>query len=81
MHDCEALAREVIARCQTLARFSEDAGSIRRTFLSRPMHDCHREIAEWVAPLGVTSKVDAVGNLRVVYPATEGEAGAPRLPP
>ena len=29
----ETLAREVIARCQTLARFSEDAGSIRRTFL------------------------------------------------
>ena len=26
MHDCEALAREVIARCQTLARFSEDDG-------------------------------------------------------
>ncbi len=72
--DC---ASEVIARCQTLARFSEDTGSIRRTFLSPPMRECHREIAGWVAPLGVTSRVDAVGNLRIVYPAAQLDA--PRL--
>ncbi len=72
--DC---ASEVIARCQTLARFSEDPGSIRRTFLSPPMRECHREIAAWVAPLGATSRVDAVGNLRMVYPAAEPDA--PRL--
>src|SRR5208282_6717524 len=63
--------------CQTLARFSEDAGSIRRTFLSPPMKEVHREIAEWVAPLGATARVDAVGNLRIVYPAAE--ADSPRL--
>jgi allantoate deiminase len=72
--DC---ASEVIARCQTLARFSEDTGSIRRTFLSPPMRECHREIAGWVAPLGVTARVDAVGNLRMVYPAANPDA--PRL--
>jgi allantoate deiminase len=76
-HSIEALAREVIARCQTLARFSEDAGSIRRTFLCPPMRDCHREIAAWPAPLGANSTVDAAGNLRLVYPATETDA--PRL--
>ena len=80
MSDCEALAREVIARCQTLARFSEDADSIRRTFLSPPMRECHREIARWIAPLGATSRVDAVGNLRIVYPAAELKVDAPRLP-
>ena len=68
---------EVIARCQTLARFSEDADGTRRTFLSPPMRECHREIARWVAPLGVTSRVDAAGNLRMVYPATQPDA--PRL--
>ena len=72
--DC---ASEVIARCQTLARFSEDTGSIRRTFLSPPMRECQREIAGWVAHLGVTSRVDAVGNLRIVYPAAQLDA--PRL--
>jgi allantoate deiminase len=75
--DSESLAREVIAHCQTLARFSEDAGSIRRTFLSPPMRDCHREITSWVAPLHVNSRVDAVGNLRMVYPAAQPDA--PRL--
>jgi allantoate deiminase len=82
-HDSDALAREVIARCQALARFSEDAGSIRRTFLCEPMRQCHQEIAGWVAPLGATSRIDAAGNLRIVYPAVaapaEAEAGPPRL--
>jgi allantoate deiminase len=72
MHDYEVLAREVMARCETLARFSEDAGGIRRTFLSPPMRDCHREIANWVAPLGIKPKVDAAGNLRISYPRIVG---------
>lgn len=77
MYESKTVARQVVARCQALARFSEDAGSIRRTFLSPPMRDCHREIARWLAPLGVTSRVDAVGNLRIVYPAKQIDA--PRL--
>src|SRR6202167_2115546 len=76
-HDSESLAREVIARCQALARFSEDVGSIRRTFLSPPMRDCHREIAAWLAPLRAESSIDAVRNLHMFYPATEPDA--PRL--
>jgi allantoate deiminase len=76
-HDTATLAREVIARCQVLARFSEDPGSIRRTFLSPPMRDCHREIIGWLAPLGVTSKVDAVGNLHIL--AKTAPPNAPRL--
>jgi allantoate deiminase len=77
LYESKTVARQVVARCQALARFSEDAGSIRRTFLSPPMRDCHREIARWLAPLGVTSSVDAVGNLRIVYPAKQIDA--PRL--
>jgi allantoate deiminase len=76
-YDSETLAREVVARCQSLARFSEDAGSIRRTFLSPPMRDCHREIADWLVPLPATSMVDAVGNIRIFYSAAE--PNAPRL--
>jgi allantoate deiminase len=70
-------AREVVTRCQMLARFSEDAGSTRRTFLSAPMHDCHREISSWMNDLGMTVSVDAVGNLRGFYPGTS--LGAPRI--
>jgi len=71
------LAEEVIARCQKLASFSEDAGGTRRTFLSPPMRDCHREVSSWMKLLGMTVSVDAVGNLRGFYPGAS--PGAPRL--
>ncbi len=70
-------AEEVIARCRKLARFSEDAGGTRRTFLSAPMRECHREIAAWMEPLGVETRIDAAGNLRGLYPGAESKA--PRL--
>ena len=71
------LAAEVIARCRKLASFSEDAGGTRRTFLSAPMRDCHREIAGWLEPLGVRVRVDAVGNLRGFYSGVS--PGVPRI--
>jgi len=38
------------------------------------MHEVHREITRWIEPLGVTVHVDAVGNLRGIYPASETPA-------
>jgi allantoate deiminase len=70
-------AEEVIARCRKLARFSEDVGGTRRTFLSAPMRKCHREIAAWMKPLGVETRIDPAGNLRGLYPGAESKA--PRL--
>jgi allantoate deiminase len=70
-------AEQTIARCRRLALFSEDAGGTRRTFLSPPIRDCHREIAEWMKPLGVHTRIDAAGNLRGLYPGAA--ANAPRL--
>jgi allantoate deiminase len=70
-------AEEVIARCRKLATFSEDQVGTRRTFLSAPMRDCHREIARWMEPLGAVVRIDAVGNLRATYPGAQ--AGAAKL--
>ncbi len=70
-------AEEVIARCKQLASFSEDVGSTRRTFLSPPMRDSHREIAKWLNGAGAEVTVDAAGNLRAFYPAAQ--TNAPRL--
>jgi len=70
-------AEEALTRCRRLASFSEDQGSLRRTFLSPLMIDCHREIACWMEPLGVPVRVDAAGNLRAFYPGNR--SGAPRL--
>jgi allantoate deiminase len=70
-------AEKVLARCQALARFSEDNAGIRRTFLSPPMRECYREVSQWLAALGVSARVDAAGNLRGVYPGAT--SAAPRL--
>jgi allantoate deiminase len=71
------LAEVVITRCRSLASFSEDAGGTRRTFLSPPMRDCHREVSSWMQALGMTVSLDAVGNLRGWYPGAS--SGAPRI--
>ena len=71
------LAEEVIARCHILASFSEDSHGTRRTFLSPPMRDVHRQLSAWLEPLGAKVNIDAVGNLRALYPGAENSA--PRL--
>jgi len=70
-------AEKAIARCRKLASFSEDAGGTRRTFLSAPMRDCHREVSSWMRALGMNVSLDAVGNLRGFYPGTSH--GSPRI--
>jgi allantoate deiminase len=75
--DFGKLAEAAIARCRKLATFSEDAGGTRRTFLSAPMRDCHREVSSWLNKLGMKMSVDAVGNLRGFYAGAS--PGAPRL--
>ena len=72
-----ARATEVLARCQALARFSEDTDSLRRTFLSPPLRDCHQAISAWLKPLNVSTTIDAAGNLRGLYTATT--TATPRL--
>src|ERR1700685_2575094 len=75
--DTRRLAEEAVARCRKLATFSEDQGALRRTFLSPPMRDCHREVAGWMKNLGMEVRVDAAGNLRGSYAAQQ--SGARRL--
>jgi allantoate deiminase len=70
-------AEEVVARCRAMASFSQDANSIRRTFLSPPMRDCHRALGKWLVEAGAEVTVDAAGNLRAFYAAKEPRA--PRL--
>jgi allantoate deiminase len=64
-------------RCLNLASFSEDSIGTRRTFLSPPMQQCHREISLWLDALNVAVHIDAAGNLHGLYPADK--SNAPRL--
>ena len=68
------LADSAIARCRKLASFSEDPSCTRRTFLSPPMHDVHREIAGWLKPVGAGVRFDAAGNLRALYAGSQPHA-------
>jgi allantoate deiminase len=61
-------AREVIHWCRKLAKLSEDRNTITRTCLSKPMRDVHTALAAWMARAGMTVRVDAIGNIRGVYP-------------
>ena len=70
-------ANAVIDRCLTLARFSEEAGRLTRTFLSPPTHDVHRRLREWLEATGSRVVVDSIGNLRGLYQGRD--PGAPRL--
>lgn len=46
-------------------------------FLGPAMRECHREISEWLKPLGIETTIDAMGNFHALYPAREGNL--PRL--
>ncbi len=70
LDDLEDRAKSVIARCRTLAGFSEDSAGTCRTFLSPPMRQCHREISQWMNAIGMSVTVDAAGNLRGFYAGT-----------
>ena len=71
-------AREMIRWCRQLAKLSEDRHAITRTCLSKPMREVHTALAAWMARAGMTVRVDAIGNIRGVYPPKMG-SGAPRF--
>jgi allantoate deiminase len=68
-------AERVIERCRVLAALSEDPGVTTRTFLSRPMHQVHAYVRNWMEQAGMAVTIDSVGNIRGVY----GSSPGPRL--
>lgn len=71
------LAREVLERCEVIARFTEEPGRITRTFLCPAMRSVHDHLTEWMRAAGMTVRRDALGNLIGRYPAAV--PGAPRF--
>ena len=77
--DFDRQASVALARCQALARFTEQPDQILRTFLSPPMEDCHRLLGRWMEDAGMYVANDRAGNLRGYYPAATESATTPRL--
>src|ERR1700722_2161217 len=70
-------ADSIIARCRQLAAYTEVPGETTRLFLSPPMHEVHALLQGWMEAGGMTVRVDAIGNLRGVWPGLT--ANCPRL--
>jgi len=70
----DAIAREVISRCRSLATCSDEPGYTTRTFLSGSMRKVHADLSQWMTAAGMTVRVDAVGNIRGVHAATSSSA-------
>src|SRR4051812_45977121 len=56
-------ARLVMARCDLLATFSEEAGRITRRFATPPMQQVHATLRTWLQAAGMSVEIDAIGNL------------------
>jgi len=65
-----SLAREVIERCQLLAKCTTDPGFTTRPFLSAPMKEVHALLTSWMEEAGLVVSTDAAGNLRGSYLST-----------
>jgi allantoate deiminase len=76
----EAEARRVIDWCRVLAAHSESPANITRVCLSDPMRLVHRDLSAWMTRLGMTTSIDAAGNLRGIRPAIPLSLG-PLVPP
>jgi allantoate deiminase len=74
LHDLRERAEQVIARCRYLARFTEEPGQIKRTFLSSPMCNCMQAVQGWMEAAGMQVTTDAVGNLRGRYPGSSSRS-------
>ena len=75
-------AGEVIRWCRQLATLSEDRSGTTRTCLSKPMREVHTVLAAWMSRVGMNVRVDAIGNIRGVYPPVPSRvplASAPRF--
>jgi allantoate deiminase len=70
-------AVSIIDRCREIARCTEIPGEITRRFLTPPMREVHKLVRGWMESTGMTVQVDAVGNLRGLWPGSEPER--PRL--
>jgi allantoate deiminase len=60
-------ARRAIAECRLIAGMTEEPGRTTRRFLTPPVQDVHAHLRARMQSLGMTTRVDAAGNLRSLW--------------
>jgi len=56
-------ANLVMRRCAELARITDEPGQLTRTFASPAMRRANKLVGAWMRAAGMTTRVDAIGNL------------------
>ncbi|WP_263352605.1 allantoate amidohydrolase [Acidicapsa acidisoli] len=70
--DTKTRAAAAIAECRLIATMSEEAGRTTRRFLTPPVTKVHAHLRARMAALGMSVRVDAVGNLRGLWQPASG---------
>jgi len=74
MNNPAELTETVLARCDLLARFSEEPDRLTRTFLCEPLRQVHECLSGWLRSAGLEVRTDAIGNLIGHRPAAHADA-------
>lgn len=67
-------AKRIMRRIEALAKITDEPGWITRTFASPAMHRANELTATWMREAGMTTRVDAVGNVFGHYPGRSPDA-------
>src|SRR5213593_3550634 len=73
MHTDAELAAQVMQRIDALAQVSDEPGRLTRTYGSGAMRRANELVAAWMREAGMTTRLDAIGNL---LGRQEGASGA-----
>ena len=66
--------RDLIAKCDSIAKFSESSSDTTRTFLRPAMHQVHDFLGDWMRSVGMQVTIDAAGNLRGLHQTAPASA-------
>lgn len=72
--DPASTAKEILSRCDALARCSEEPGRITRPFLCEAMRPLHVTLSCWMRAAGMEVRTDPIGNLIGRYPGARPDA-------
>jgi N-carbamoyl-L-amino-acid hydrolase len=69
-----ALGKHIVARCDELARFSEEPGGLTCTYFSEAHRAVAAQLQSWMQAAGLETEIDVVGNVSGRYRSADPRA-------